>query len=162
MLEVGLRLRRGDEYLAYLQRYAPSFANPDAATVPLHVRIAEAKSVPELAQLLPHEVMLSLLDDIDEFYDAIGGARTVDAHYYIDSLIVRGDVEAAIETYLSDISSRPPSRRRFEAWRLSSPFKSELAADPRIQASLEQAQQEIAILRDNVREYLATQQDMSF
>jgi len=162
LLRSGLRQGRGDAQLAYLSKYAPEFADPEAATAPLHVRLAQALAVPELAQLLPREIMLGLLDDVDEFYSVRGGARASDMQYYISSLIVRGELETAIETYLSEISSRPASMRIAEDWRLDTPFMAELASDPRIQAELEKAQQEIAKIREDVREFLATQQDMDF
>jgi hypothetical protein len=114
-------------------------------------------AVPELAQLLPHEIMLGLLDDIDEFYNVRGGAQASDIRYYIDSLIVRGELATAIETYLAEIFTLPASMRVAEDWRLDTPFMAELVADPRIQVALQRTERELEIIRDDVHEFLATQ-----
>jgi adenylate cyclase len=159
VLRSGINLGRGDECLEYILQYAPDFDGRRSDAVGMHVRVSQVLALPELAQLLPTEDLLKLTDDIDEFYVSTGGSATANSRYHIDRLLVHGQLEEAIEVYLSEVFTLPSSKRVADDWRLRNPFRAELAADPRIQAEWQRSNREVEEIRKQVRSFLATLPD---
>ena len=156
VLRSGIRLGRGDEYLEYVIQYLPDFDGVGLDSVARHVRVSQVLALPELAHLLPAEDVLRLIDDIDEFYVSVGSSPNENPRYHVDQLLVRGQLEEAIQVYLGDIFTLPPSQRVYDAWLLTSLFRAELAADPRIQAELQRSDREFDEIREKVRTFLAS------
>ena len=156
ILRSGISLGRGDESLAYVQEYASDLTGQVSEEVEFHVRISQRFALAELAQLLPSEDIRKLVEEIDEFYRATGSAPSDNAQYYADRLVALGEIEAAIEIYLADIFTLPPTMRPAIEWRLASPFYAELMADERMQTALQRSIEEVAEIREQAREYFAT------
>ena len=97
------------------------------------------------------------LDIIEQGFAAINLDMARVEHVHIDYLLLRGDLEGAIQAALSGLYTHSVIEY-LSIWdRFQNPLYEEFNADPRIAAAQERWQQEWAQAREDVRTYLEAQ-----
>jgi hypothetical protein len=144
-----------EETSAYLEENAPGIFDIDAASTPAKFRTAQLMAFDAWYTTLPRdelfrrmETMLAIargfgIDPLDNPRTAVGAAA------------LRGEVERAVDVALSDLFTQAVTLN--PGWRndFAQAQYSEFVEDPRIQAAMQNWQDEEAALRDRMKSFLA-------
>ena len=150
--------RRGTEAeaFAFLDRQIPGFS--DINSPPGSMKTYDGRFVTAGARrgLMPDAEIQQFLDDFVAAYRLIGDDILSRPRIHVEYLAIRGDTSAAIEVALRDYFSEPVTAHLSWPRLFNAPYLDEVTADPRVQAELTRWENEVAVMREQAREYLQT------
>jgi len=154
---LGVAVRGGNEAEAieFVNEHSPGFSDLDSTEVSIKVRRARAALIGTWRGLLSEDEFLRHRNNANAFFESIGQPISQSPGAYIDSLLLVGETEKAIEVALSRYFTAPITVRLGWQRYLNQPHFAELLADPRIQAEVQRFESEFAALREQTRRYLA-------
>jgi len=154
LLNVATRRGNAAEAIEFVNKYSPGFADLDSISLPIKVRRARAALIGTWHGLVSDEEFLRRRSNANAFFESIGQPVSQSPGAYIDSLLLLGETEKAIEVALSSYFTAPITMRL--GWRryLDQPHFADLLADSRVQTEVQRFESEFAALREQVREYL--------
>ncbi len=154
LLSVAVRQGNEVEAIEFVNSHSPGFSDLESTEIPIKVRRARAALIGTWWGLLSEEEFLRHRNNANAFFDSIGRPISESPSAYINSLLLLGDTEKAIDVALSKYFTAPITIRL--GWRryLNQPHFVDLLADPRIQAEVQRFEKEYAALSDQTRRYL--------
>jgi adenylate cyclase len=152
----AVALRRGTaaELLEFLDQQVPGFAEIGAQPDSMKVYDGWFLTAGARKGLMPDADIQEFLDGFVAAYKLIGDDMLSVPRINIQYLAVRGETSAAIEVALRDYFAEPVTANISWKRTLESPFMSDVVADPRVQAEMRRWDDEMAVMREQVREYL--------
>ena len=154
LLGVAVRQGKEAEAIEFINEHAPGFSDLDSTEVSIKVRRARATLIGTWRRLLPEEEFLRQMRNAEAFFESIGRPIPEYSGAYIESLLLLGETEQAIEVALSRYFTAPITVRLGWQRYLNQPHFAELLADPRIQAEVQRFEKEYAAFADQTRRYL--------
>jgi tetratricopeptide (TPR) repeat protein len=156
LTRVAARRGTAAEAFAFLDTQIPGFS--DIGSPPGSMKIYDGRFVTAGARigLVPEAEIQLFLDEFVDTYRLIGDDILSRPQIHVEYLAIRGDTSAAIEVALRDYFSEPVTAHINWQRIFSSPYMAEVGADPRVQAELTRWDNEMAVMRGQVREYLRT------
>lgn len=143
------------ETSAYLDQHAPGIFAMDAASTPAKYRTAQLMAFDAWYTTLSRDELLRRMETMLEIVEAFGIDPLDEPRNEVTALAMRGDVEKAAEVALSELFTQAVTLN--PGWRddfAQAQFK-EFVEDPRIQAAMQNWQDEEAALRDRMKGFLA-------
>ena len=146
---------RIDEELAGIESQPPGIFDVDAAQVTAKFRNAQGTAFVGWVAALPREEVIRRLDVMLAYAESIGVDPIDDPNAHIAVLVLRGQVDEAIEVALNEVFTRPVAMNL--NWRdtLLQPQYTELVADARVQEAMQRWEDEEQALRGSVAAYFA-------
>ncbi len=148
--------RRGTaaQLFAYLDEQIPGFS--DIGSQPDSMKIYDGWFLTAGARkgLMPDSEIQDFLDGFVAAYQLIGDDMLSVPGINIQYLAVRGETSAAIEVALRDYFAEPVTANLSWKRTLQAPYMSDVVADPRVQAEMRRWDEEMIVMREQVREYL--------
>jgi tetratricopeptide (TPR) repeat protein len=154
MLTAVLRERTQDE-LEFVHEYWPDFADWETV-VPGKVGVGRAHTLEIWRDLDTEQGVLDRVDKIIGGFASINLDMSRVPHVEIDVLLLRGDLEGAIDAALTNLFSHSVLEHLEIKDRFVTPLYAEFVADQRIAAALEEWDDELAQAREDLRQYLVT------
>ena len=144
---------RIDDEMAWIESQRPGVFDVDASQIPGKLRRIQRLALDGWAETLPREEVLRRIDVLLANAETIGVDLTEDPNTYISILVLRGQVDEAIEVALNDIFSGSVAVNL--NWRdtFLQPHYADLVEDERIQQSIRRWEDEEAALRGSVGSY---------
>ncbi len=155
LVRKSVRDARIEEELAWLETQQPGLFDVDADQLPLKRRNLQGLAFDAWLNTLPREELLRRLDVLMTMADEIGVDPTENPETHLAVLVIRGDIDAAIDVALADIFSDSVATRL--NWRdtFMQPQYAELRADSRVQDAMQRWDDEEAAMRTSVAAYFA-------
>ena len=153
LVRKAVRDERVDDELAWLDEQSPGIFDVDNAQTPLKQRNVQGVAFDAWIGSLPRAELLRRLDVLIGFADAYGIDPTTNAETHVGILIMRDDIDAAINVALNDVFT--DSAAMHFNWRetYTQPHYAAVAADPRIQQAMRRWEQEEASMRADVEAF---------
>ncbi|MCH7537678.1 MAG: hypothetical protein IID57_07480 [Proteobacteria bacterium] len=143
------------ETSAYLEQQAPGRFDIDATSIPAKFRTAQLMAFDAWYTTLPRDELFRRMETLLAIAKGFGIDPLDDPRTEVDVAAMRGDVERAAEVALSELFTQAVTLN--PGWRddfAQAQFK-EFVEDPRIQAAMQNWQDEEAALRDRMKGFLA-------
>ena len=155
LIRTSVQQGRIDEELAWLDERYPGMFDIDAAQVPLKLRNAQGLAFDAWVNTLPDDEVQRRLDTLLAHVESLGVDPTEDPHSYIGILVIRGQIDEAIELALENVFSESVALHL--NWRETwlQPHYAEVLEDERIQDALQRWEHEESALRGSVQTYFA-------
>ena len=155
LIRTAVKTGRIEEELAWIEEQQPGIFDVDSAAVRMKHRSVQGTAFDAWFHTLPREELLRRLDVLIAFSESMGIDPTENAVNHVGILILRGDIEAAIEVALDKVFTQPAAL--YPNWResLSLPQYAEVVADPRVREAMRRWEAEEADLRASVETYFA-------
>ena len=155
LIRTSVQQGRVDEEFAWLDEHYPGMFDIDAAQVPLKLRNAQGLAFDAWINTLPNDEVQRRLDALLSHVESLGVDPTEDPHSYIGILVIRGQIDEAIELALENVFSETVAMHL--NWRETwlQPHYAEVIEDERVQAALQRWEDEESALRGSVQTYFA-------
>ena len=155
LLQTAVEQDRVEQELAWLESQRPGVFNVDADQVPAKSRMVQSIAFDAWVHTLPRDELLRRLDVLLARVESQGVDPTEDPNTHIGILVLRGQIDAAIDVALNEIFSESVAMHL--NWRdtFSQPRYSEMMADARIQDAIERWEDEEQALRGSVQSFFA-------
>ena len=155
LLRTAVAEDRVEEELAWLESQKPGVLDVDAAQIPSKSRVVQGIAFDAWAETLPREEVLRRLDVMLAYAESQGVDPTENPNAHIGILVLRGQIDAAIEVALNEVFSESVAIHL--NWRdmLSQPRYAEIVADERVQEAMQRWDDEEEALRGSVQSYFA-------
>jgi TolB-like protein/Tfp pilus assembly protein PilF len=155
LMQTALAQGRIEEEMAWIESQKPGAFDVDAAQVPSKVRMIQGAAFDIWIETLPREEVLRRLDVMLAYARAQGVDPTEDPGSHIGILVLRGEIDQAIEIALQEVF--PDSVALHLDWRetLSQPGYAPFLEDERVQQAIRRWEDEEAALRGSVQSYFA-------
>jgi TolB-like protein/Tfp pilus assembly protein PilF len=149
------------EEMAWLEEHEPGIFELEAESVSKKHRVAQGLAFGAWYTTLPRNEVLRRLDTLTNILPAQGFDPMQDPDTYASILVMRGEIEKAVDIALERIFTQSVATNL--GWRstFSQPHFAELVADSRIQAAMQRWEKEEEQLRSDVQAYLADLQNSS-
>ncbi len=148
---------RGDvqETSAYLEQHAPGIFDIDAMSTPAKFRNAQLMAFDAWYTTLPRDELLRRMEKMLAIAKGFGIDPLDDPRTEVGVAAMRGDVERAVEVALSELFTRTVTLH--SGWRndFAQAQFTKFVEDPRIQAAMQNWQDEEAAIRDRMQGFLA-------
>ncbi len=148
---------RGDvqETSAYLEQQAPGIFDIDALSAPAKFRTAQLMAFDAWYTTLPRDELFRRMETMLAIAEGFGIDPLDDPRTEVGVAAMRGDVERAVEVALSELFTQAVTLN--PGWRndFAQAQFTKFVEDPRIQAAMQNWQNEEAALRDRMKGYLA-------
>lgn len=146
---------RIDEELAWIESQHPGIFDIDAAQVTAKFRNTQGIAFDGWIAALPREEVMRRLDVMLAYAESLGVDPTDDPNAHIAILVLRGQVDEAIEVALNEVFTRPVAMNLNWRDNLLQPQYTELVADERVQEAMQRWEDEEQALRGSVEAYFA-------
>lgn len=156
MLTAVLRERTQDE-LEFVEEYVPDFSDWDVSAIPWKVGLARAQTMEIWHDLETEQGVLDRVSHMEQVFATLNLPMERVEIVHIDVLLLRGDLDGAIEAALNGLYSHSVLQHLNIKDRFVTPLYTEFNADSRIIAAQERWRNELAQAREDVRQYLADQ-----
>ena len=155
LIRTGVQQGRVEEELAWLDEQNPGMFDVDATQLPLKLRSSQSLAFDGWINYLPNDEVQRRLDTLLTYVESLGVDPTEDPHSHIGILVIRGQIDEAIELALSNVFSESVAMHL--DWRETwlQPHYAEVVEDERIQAAMARWEDEEASLRGSVESYFA-------
>ena len=155
LVRKAVRDGRVDEELAWLDEQSPGIFDVDNTETPLKQRNVQGIALEAWIGTLPRDELIRRLDVLIDFANAFGVDPTTNAETHVSILIMRDDIDAAIDVALNELFT--DSVAMHFNWRetFTQPHYASVAADPRIQEAMRRWEAEEASMRADVEAFFA-------
>jgi len=155
LIRTSVKQDRVEEEMAWLETQNPGIFDIDAAQVPMKLRNAQGLAFDAWAGTLPNAELSRRLEVMLSYAESRGVDPTENPNMYLGILVIRGQINEAIELALEEIFT--DSVAVHLAWRdtLLQPHYAELVADERVQDAIRRWEEEESALRGSVQSYFA-------
>ena len=155
LIWTGVQQGRVDDEFAWLDEQYPGMFNVDATNLPLKLRGTQRLAFDGWVGTLPDEEVQRRLDTFLAYVESLGVDPTENPNMHIGILVIRGQIDEAIELALDTIFSESVAMHL--NWRETwlQPHYAPIVEDERVQAAIERWEDEEAALRDSVESYFA-------
>ncbi len=155
LVRKAVRDGRVDEELAWLDEQSPGIFDIDNAETPLKLRNVQGIALEAWIGSLPRAELVRRLDVLIDFAESFGIDPTTNADTHVDILIIRDDIDAAIDVALNEVFT--DSVAMHLNWRdtYTQPHYAAVAADPRIRQAMRRWEEEEASMRTDVEAFFA-------
>jgi Flp pilus assembly protein TadD len=153
LMRTAVAQGRIDEEMAWIETEKPGAFDVDAAQIPSKVRTIQGVAFDGWVETLPHNEVLRRLDVMLAYADSMGVDPTENPDTHISILVLRGEIDQAIEVALREVFS--DSVALHLNWRetLSQPRYAKFLEDERVQEAIRRWEDEEAALRGSVESY---------
>jgi len=155
LIRTGVQQGRVEEELAWLDEQNPGMFDVDAAQLPLKLRSSQNLAFDGWINYLPNDEVQRRLDTLLTYIESLGVDPTENPNTHIGILLIRGQIDEAIELALESVFSESVAMHL--DWRDTwlQPHYAKIAEDDRIQAAMARWEDEEASLRGSVESYFA-------
>jgi len=143
------------EGLAFIEQHQPGFSDPSSSAIALKVRIAQSGAFAAWYATRPPEESARLVNDYWDVIVATGASPADFPLIYLEVLAIRGDTEEAIGFALSSVVNQPITKGIWWRDTFDASYLSAVVADSRVQARLQQWDEDEITVRAEIREFLA-------
>ena len=146
---------RIEDEMAWIESRKPGVFDVDAAQVPSKLRTIQGVAFDGWSETLSRDELLRRLDVMLEYAESQGVDPTENPDSHISILVLRGQIDLAIEIALNEVFSQSVAMHL--NWRdmLSQPRYASLVKDERVQQAIKRWEDEEAALRGSVESYFA-------
>ena len=146
---------RVEDEMAWIESQKPGAFNVEAAQVPSKLRTIQGVAFDGWAETLPRDELLRRLDVRLAYAESQGVDPTENPEAHISILVLRGQIDQAIEIALNEVFSQSVAMHL--DWRdmLSQPRYAPFLKDARVQKAIQRWEDEEAALRGSVESYFA-------
>jgi TolB-like protein/tetratricopeptide (TPR) repeat protein len=144
-----------EETAAYLEQQAPGIFDIGAMSSPAKYRTAQLTAFDAWFTTLPRDELLRRIEKMSDIVATFGLDPLDDPRTQVDVAALQGDVAQAIQVALSDVFSQPVTMNL--GWRVDfgqAQF-TQFVEDPRIQAAMQNWENEETALRDQLKTFLS-------
>lgn len=143
------------EESAYLEQHAPGIFDIDATSSLAKYRTAQRTAFDAWYTTLPRDELIRRIEKMREIAAAFGLDPLDDPRAQVSVAAMRGDVAQAIQVALSDVFTQPVTMNL--GWRnnYAQAQFTEFVEDPRIQAAMQNWENEETALRDRLKTFLS-------
>ena len=155
LIRAGVQQGRVEQELAWLDEQNPGMFDVDAAQLPLKLRSSQSLAFDGWINYLPNDEVQRRLDTFLTYVESLGVDPTENPNTHIGILLIRGQIDEAIELALESVFSESVAMHL--DWRDTwlQPHYAEIVEDDRIQAAMARWEDEEASLRGSVESYFA-------
>jgi tetratricopeptide (TPR) repeat protein len=143
------------EGLAFIEQHQPGFSDPSSSTIALKVRVAQSGAFAAWYATRTPEEAAQLVSDYWNVAEASGQSVFDSPMTYLEVLAIRGDTEEAIDFALSSVVNQPITLAIWWQETFDASYLSAVVADPRVQARLQQWDEDEITVRAEIKEFLA-------
>lgn len=153
MLTAVLRGRTREE-VEFVEEYVPHFSNWDENPKDWKVGVGRAHTLEIWRDLDTEQGIQARVNRIEQGFATLNLPMSRVPHVHIDVLLLRGDLEGAINTALDNLFAHSVLKHLAIKDRFVTPLYSDFVADPRIAAAMTRWEDEWAQAREDARLYL--------
>ena len=155
LVRTGVKQGRIDEEFAWLDDQYPGIFDVNAAQLPLKLRSSQSLAFDGWVGNLPDDEVQRRLDTLLSYVESLGVDPTENPNTYIGILVIRGQIDEAIDLALDSIFSESVAMHL--DWRETwlQPHYAPVVEDERVQDAMQRWEEEEAVLRGSVESYFA-------
>ena len=155
LIRKGVEQGRIEEEFAWLDEQHPGMMDVGAAQLPLKLRSTQRLAFDGWIGSLPDEEVQRRLDTFLAYVESLGVDPTEDPNMHIGILVIRGQIDEAIEIALDSIFNESVAMHL--DWRETwlQPHYAEIVEDERVQTAIRRWEEEESALRGSVETYFA-------
>ena len=155
LVRTGVKQGRIDEEFAWLDDQYPGIFDVNAAQLPLKLRSSQSLAFDGWVGNLPDDEVQRRLDTLLSYVESLGVDPTENPNTYIGILVIRGQIDEAIDLALESIFSESVAMHL--DWRETwlQPHYAQVVEDERVQDAMQRWEEEEAVLRGSVESYFA-------
>jgi TolB-like protein/Flp pilus assembly protein TadD len=155
LIRTAVKEGRTDEELAWIESQHPGIFDVDAPRVNAKFRGAQETAIDGWIAALPRDEVMRRLEIMMADAESLGIDPTADPHTHIAILVLRGQVDEAIEVALNEVFTNSVAVNL--DWRdtMLQPHYAEVVADSRVQDAMQRWEDEEQVLRGSVEAYFA-------
>lgn len=144
-----------EEESAYLEQQAPGILDIDAPSIPVKYRLAQLTAFDAWYTVLPRDELLRRIEKMLEIAATFGFNLPDNSRVQVGVAALRGDAAKAIQVALSDVFTEPVTMN--PGWRndFAQAQFTEIVEDPRIQAAMQNWENQEAELQGRLKAFLA-------
>lgn len=155
LLRIAAKRGTVEEESVYLEQHAPGIFDIYAASTPAKYRTAQLAAFDAWYTSLPRDELFRRMEKILAISTEFGLDPLDDPKTQVGMAAMRGDVEQAIQVALSDVFTQPVTTNLGWKTDYGQAQFTEFVADRRIQAAMQNWENEEAALRDRLKSFLA-------
>ena len=155
LLRIAAKRGTVEEESVYLEQHAPGIFDIYAASTPAKYRTAQLAAFDAWYTSLPRDELFRRMEKILAISTEFGLDPLDDPKTQVGVAAMRGDVEQAIQVALSDVFTQPVTTNLGWKTDYGQAQFTEFVADRRIQAAMQNWENEEAALRDRLKSFLA-------
>jgi hypothetical protein len=155
LMLTAVRRGRTREEMNFVEEFLPYFSDFDNPAGGWKVRLGRAHTLEIWRDLESDAGVLRRVTHVEQGFSQLNLSLSRVPHVQIDVLLLRGDLEGAIDAALTHLFSQSVLDHLDIKDRFVTPLYAEFVADPRIAEAMEQWDGEYIQAREDVREYLA-------
>lgn len=155
LLRIAAKRGTVEEESVYLEQHAPGIFDIYAASTPAKYRTAQLAAFDAWYTSLPRDELFRRMEKILAISTEFGLDPLDDPKTQVSVAAMRGDVEQAIQVALSDVFTQPVTTNLGWKTDYGQAQFTEFVADRRIQAAMQNWENEEAALRDRLKSFLA-------
>jgi TolB-like protein/Tfp pilus assembly protein PilF len=153
LIRTSVAQGRIEEEMAWIESQKPGAFDVDAAQIPAKARTIQSVAFDGWAEMLPNDEVLQRLDALLAYADSMGVDPMENPETRMSILVLRGQVDEAIEVALNEIFTEPVALHLDWRETLSQPRYAEFVEDERVQEAIRRWEDEEAALRGSVESY---------
>jgi TolB-like protein/tetratricopeptide (TPR) repeat protein len=150
---------RTREEMEFVEEYVPDFSNWDEYPKDWKIGLGRAHTLEIWRDLDTNKGMQDRINLIEQGFATLNLPMSRVPHVHIDVLLLRGDLEGAINSALDNLFAHSILEHLRIKGRFVTPLYSEFVADPRIIAALANWDDEYAQAQEDARAFFAAQQE---
>ncbi len=143
-----------EEGLEFIVRYQPDFNDPTSSDIPFKVRFAQGAAFPAWDLVFGREQASKMADDYWRVLMESGMVASEWNATYMEVLALRGEVRNAIEFALAEVLIEPVTEALWVREIFDFPYMKAVAEDLRVQARLQQWDEDLVQIRRDLRPVL--------
>ena len=155
LIRQAVKQDRVEEEMAWLEARRPGLFDMEATQVPMKLRAVQGVAFDGWVHTLPRDEVLRRLDARMAYIESMGIEPKDNVNMNIGLLVLRGQVDEAIEVALNELFSESVAMHLNWRATLLQPHYSDLVADERVQQAMRRWEEEEASLRGSVESYFA-------
>lgn len=155
LLRIAAKRGTVEEESVYLEQHAPGIFDIYAASTPAKYRTAQLAAFDAWYTSLPRDELFRRMEKMLAISTEFGLDPLDDPKTQVSVAAMRGDVEQAIQVALSDVFTQPVTTNLGWKTDYGQAQFTEFVADRRIQAAMQNWENEEAALRDRLKSFLA-------
>ena len=155
LIRQAVKQYRVEEEMAWLEARRPGLFDMEATQVPMKLRAVQGVAFDGWVHTLPRDEVLRRLDARMAYIESMGIEPKDNVNMNIGLLVLRGQVDEAIEVALNELFSESVAMHLNWRATLLQPHYSDLVADERVQQAMRRWEEEEASLRGSVESYFA-------
>lgn len=156
VLHDATQIGTASDALEFMESYQPGFNDVESTTIAFKVRLAQWAAFAAWAATMPADEFRNRIDAYWRVIESQGVTPEDDPITYLEVLAIRGETEAAIEFGLANVFNEPITIAIYDELVFDLPHLQLVVADPRVQQQLQRWESEEEVLRQEIRNYLAS------